>query len=424
VKRYQNLTVASLNAAEAAYHLFNDGFTFIMNRRRLMNTDVFTIDVPGLKVICIGGEEAAGVFYDPEKFVRKGAIPVPVQKTLTGLDAIHTTDASQHSHRKALFMSFMTEDNVARLQQLIRHELEVASISWSKRDRTVLFEESGIILCEAICAWAGVPLAVNDSPLRAKQFIAMVDAFGTMGARHFKGVKARKQVEAWITELIEKLRTGQLNVDPNSPLYHCAHFKEVDGSELSAKLAAVELINILRPTVAIAWYITFAATALFSNDSYKEQFISGAEAYQENFINEVRRFFPFAPFMGAKVRESFVWKGVELSKGNLVLLDMYGTNHDDRLWDNPFAFIPERFGGRQIKPYDFLAQGGGYPETGHRCPGELITVETLKTVLHFLATQIEFAIPKQDMSYPFSRMPTRPRDGFIMENIKPVEKQQ
>lgn len=418
MKRYQNPDVPTLNAAEAAFHLFNDGFTFIMNRRRLMNTDVFTINVPGFKVVCMGGEEAAAIFYDPEKFVRKGAIPPPIQKTLTGVNAVHTTDAAQHSHRKALFLSFITDENVARLQQLIRNELEVASRHWATRGGIVLFDESAIILCEAICAWAGVPLSIDESPLRARQFIAMVDAFGTMGARHFKGAKARKAVEAWITKVIEEVRTGQLKVNPDSPLYHCAHYKEVDGTELNAKLAAVELINILRPTVAISWYITFAATALFTNDSYQEQFISGGNTYQENFINEVRRFFPFAPFMGAKVRETFTWNGLEFLKGTLVLLDMYGTNHDDRLWDNPFAFIPERFGSRQLKPFDFLAQGGGYAETGHRCPGELITIETLKTVLQFLASEMDFIIPKQDMSYPFSRMPTRPRDGFIMKNIK------
>lgn len=384
----------------------------------MLNTDAFTINAPGLRIICIGGEEAASIFYDPEKFVRKGAIPPPIQKTLTGVDAVHTTDAGQHGHRKALFMSFMTDEQVNRLQELIRRELVVASASWSTRPGIVLFDEAAIILCEAICAWAGVPLAVSDSPLRARQFVAMVDAFGTMGIRHFKGAKARRAVEHWITGAIEEVRSGRLKVDPASPLYRCAHYDELDGSKLPAKLAAIELINLLRPTVAIAWYITFAATALFTNDSYKQQFISAGDIYRENFINEVRRFFPFAPFMGAKVRESFSWNGLNFEKGDLVLLDMYGTNHDERLWENPFDFIPERFGGRTIKPYDFLAQGGGYPETGHRCPGELITIETLKTVLQFLSTELEFSIPPQDMSYPFSRMPTRPRDGFIIKNIK------
>lgn len=389
-----------------------------MNQRRLLNTDVFAISVPGMKVMCIGGEEAAAVFYDPEKFVRKGAIPLPVQKTLTGVEAIHTTDGAQHSHRKALFMSLMTDESVSKLQDLIRYELEVASRQWADQERVILFDESAIILCEAICAWAGVPLTITESPQRAKDFISMVDAFGTMGPRHFKGRKARSRAEAWITALIEQVRAGTLQVEQGTALHRCATFRELDGNLVDSKLAAIELINLLRPTVAISWYISFAATALFTNESYKQQFVAGGDGYQDNFINEVRRFFPFAPFMGAKVRESFIWNNVEYPKGCRVLLDMYGTNHDDRIWDNPFTFIPERFGVRGPKPFDFLAQGGGYPETGHRCPGELITIETLKTFLQFFCEELEFTLPKQDMTYPFSRMPTRPKDGIIIEHIK------
>jgi fatty-acid peroxygenase len=418
VKKYQNQQIPSINVAAATFHLLNDGFTFIMNQRRMLNTDVFAINVPGMKVMCIGGEEAAAVFYDPEKFVRKGAIPMPIQKTLTGVEAIHTTDAAQHSHRKALFMSLMTEESVAKLQDLIRHELVVASRYWAAQDRIVLFDEASIILCEAICAWAGVPLSVKESPMRAKAFIAMVDAFGTMGPRHFKGRRARKSAESWITAVIQQVRAGTLQAEEGTALHRCATFRELDGSLVDAKLAAIELLNLLRPTVAISWYIAFAATALFTNDSYKQQFVAGGDNYRENFINEVRRFFPFAPFMGAKVRESFTWNNTEFPKGCLVLLDMYGTNHDDRIWDNPFTFIPERFGVRGPKPFDFLAQGGGYPETGHRCPGELITIETLKTVLQFFCEELEFSLPKQDMTYPFSRMPTRPKDGIIIEHVK------
>lgn len=385
-----------------------------------MNTDVFKIVVPGMQIICFGGEEAARTFYDPTKFIRKGAVPLPVQKTLTGVNAIHTTDGEQHHTRKEMFMSLMTDENIARLQQLVRNELTLAVSTWAKFDRVVLFEASSVVLCRAICSWAGVPLNPKDAAGRAKQFVAMVDAFGTMGPRHFRGSKARNSIEAWIAEIIAQVRSGQLHADEGSALYLCAHFKEHDGSMLDAKMAAIELINILRPTVAIAWYIAFSATALFTNQAYQDNFISGGNTYRENFINEVRRFFPFAPFMGAKVRETFEWKNVKFPQGALVLLDMYGTNHDDRLWEDPFSFVPERFNNRTIKPFDFLAQGGGSPHDGHRCPGELITVETVKTVMEFLCREVKFELPKQDMTYSLSRMPTRPKDGFIMQHIQKI----
>jgi len=53
-----------------------------------------------------------------------------------------------------------------------------------------------------------------------------------------------------------------------------------------------------------------------------------------------------------------------------VLLDLYGTNHGPG-WDNPWAFDPARF----IKTdpcmvAEFVPQGGGPVDTGHRCSGE------------------------------------------------------
>jgi fatty-acid peroxygenase len=87
--------------------------------------------------------------------------------------------------------------------------------------------------------------------------------------------------------------------------------------------------------------------------------------------------------MGARVKNSFRWKGVHFQKGAIVLLDMYGTNHDADLWDRPYEFVPERFKLRAIQPFDFLAQGGGEYLSGHRCPGEWITIETMKVALSF-----------------------------------------
>ena len=100
-----------------------------------------------------------------------------------------------------------------------------------------------------------------------------------------------------------------------------------------------------------------------------------------------------------------------------MLLDLYGSNHDGRLWENPNQFEPERFKNRQIKPFDFLAQGGGDVNSGHRCPGERITIEVLKTVLGFLVEQVDFTVPEQDLSFSLSRMPTLPKSGFVMKGV-------
>src|SRR4051794_25197686 len=62
----------------------------------------------------------------------------------------------------------------------------------------------------------------------------------------------------------------------------------------------------------------------------------------------------------------------------------HGTDHDPQLWPEPDRFDPDRFAGRTPDPYSFVPQGGADPATGHRCAGERVTVELLKSALRAL----------------------------------------
>jgi fatty-acid peroxygenase len=115
----------------------------------------------GFKVICFGGEDAARTFYDTDKFLRKGAVPPPVQKTLTGTSAIHTTDGELHHNRKEMFMLLMTDESINRLTAIVETELSQALPQWQNQNSIVLFQKSRQVLCNAICTWAGVP--INDA---------------------------------------------------------------------------------------------------------------------------------------------------------------------------------------------------------------------------------------------------------------------
>ena len=76
-------------------------------------------------------------------------------------------------------------------------------------------------------------------------------------------------------------------------------------------MAAMELMNMIRPMVAISWYITFAALALHQHPQYKLKLQQGdEEEYINWFVQEVRRYYPFAPFIGAQVRQEFQWRDI------------------------------------------------------------------------------------------------------------------
>jgi fatty-acid peroxygenase len=142
--------------------------------------------------------------------------------------------------------------------------------------------------------------------------------------------------------------------------------------------------------------------------------------YDHYFAQEVRRFFPFGPFLGARVREDFEWHGYKFPKGTLTLLDIYGTHHDARFWPDPDTFYPERFRDREPTPFDLIPQGGGDYGTGHRCAGEWITIESLKLAVNFLAKEVAYEVPPQDLSFSLQRMPTYPKSGVVLEKVRLV----
>lgn len=398
--------------------LMREGYLFISNRVDRYQSDLFKARLLLQNVICMSGEEAAKVFYDPERFQRKGAAPKRVQKTLFGVNAIQALDGEAHIHRKLLFMSLMTPPHQKRLAELAMEQWQASISKWEGAEKIVLFDEAKNILCRIACHWAGVPLQESEVKERADDFSAMVDAFGAVGPRHWKGRRARTRAEKWIREVIEDVRAGKLKAEEGSALYAMAFHRELDGRQLDTQMAAVELINVLRPIVAISTFITFTASALHEHPEYIEKVQSGNSNYLEMFAQEVRRYYPFGPFLGARVRKDFIWNQCEFKKGMLVLLDMYGTNHDSRLWENPNEFRPERFKEWTGSLFDFIPQGGGDPAKGHRCPGEGITVEVMKTSLDFLVNKIEFEVPEQDLSYSLAKMPTLPESGFVMSNIR------
>lgn len=405
-------------ALDSTLDLLQEGYLFIKNRVNQYQSDIFETHLLGEKVICISGEKAAKIFYNPELFYRKDVTPKRIQKTLFGVGAIQSMDGKAHIHRKQLFISLMTPSYQNQLAELVMEKLQGLVKKWEEEEEIVIFDEMNEILCRAVCQWAGVPLKESEVKGRAEDFSLMVDAFGALGSRYWKGRRARIRAEKWIKEIIEDVRSGNIKTEERTALHAMAFYKDLDGNQLDSNMAGIELINVLRPVVAISTFITFQALALLEHPECKEKLLTGDRNELKCFVQEVRRYYPFTPFLGARVRKDFIWEKNEFKEEMLVLLDVYGINHDAKIWNNPDKFWPERFKEQKDNLFDFIPQGGGDPSKGHRCPGEGITIEIMKASLDFLVNKIEYDVPNQDLRYSMAKMPTLPESGFIISNIR------
>jgi fatty-acid peroxygenase len=199
-----------------------------------------------------------------------------------------------------------------------------------------------------------------------------------------------------------------------SPAAAIARHRDADGRPLDESVAAVELLNLLRPMVATARFVAFAALALHRYPETRDPVRAGDAEHATAFVHEVRRFYPFFPAIGGRTLAEARWRGETLPPGQWVLLDLYGTNRDPRTWDEPERFLPERFLGWRGDPYTFVPQGAGEPAAGHRCPGEWATIALVRSAVRALTQEIVYTVPEQDLRIPRSHLPPRPASGFVL----------
>jgi fatty-acid peroxygenase len=274
------------------------------------------------------------------------------------------------------------------------------------------------VFFRAACRWTGTPMPPErDVPIVAGALASLVDGFGAVGPRHWLARVSRRRLERWGADVVRAVRDGTQPVDPEAPLARLANHRE-HGELLDERVAAVELLNLVRPITAIAWYASFVVHALEAHRLWRERLRSSGDAELEAFVQEVRRRYPFTPFVGARVTRPFAWRGETFEQGTLVILDVVGTDNDPRTWDDPTAFRPERFLDREPDAFGFIPQGGGSHSDGHRCAGERITIEGMLATTAFFAREIHYEVPRQDLGIPMGRIPTRPRSGMIVTAVR------
>lgn len=380
--------------------------------------DAVPVRVAGLRHVLLRGREGARAFYDTDLMVRAGAVPGRISDVLFGAGAVHGLDGEAHRHRKAMFLDVLAPDRVAALEAAVRagwrrHLVEVGAVDGR------LFEVASEVLCRTICTWAGVPDHRVPAGL-ADTLRDLVEGATGIGPRHLRGRLARRRGDLWAAALVRAVRAGEVVPRAGSALAVVSTHRDLDGVPLPERTAGVELLNVLRPAVAVDRLVVFAAMALHEHRSWSARLrddVPGGDDELDRFVLEVRRRAPFVPALAARPVRDAVVDGVRLVAGRRVLLDVFGTDHDPRAWSDPFRFDPDRFRDRPVDPHELVPQGGGEHATGHRCPGEWATTALLRGSVRALAQDLRYDVPPQDLQVSPRRVLGLPRSRFLVSGL-------
>jgi fatty-acid peroxygenase len=411
--------IPRLKGLDHTLAFLRDGYEFISRRCDELNTDIFAGCILLYPVVCVRGAEAAEMFYGRGHFTRQGAMPPTTMRLLQDKGSVQSLDGAAHRHRKAMFVKLlMNAEAEAELVKLFRAEWLRAVDDWAKKPSIVLFDEANLVLTRAICRWMKVPLDEKSDVEMAYELSSMIENAGTAGPAALMALMRRRKTERYIEKLVAKIRGGNSAIPADAPIALVANHRDPDGKQLSQNAAAVEILNILRPTVAIGRFVMFAAIALRDHPAWRAALAGSDDTQYERFAEEVRRLYPFFPVIGGRTTEAFEWKGHQFQAGDWVLLDLHGTDHDPRLFRNPDQFDPDRQLSWRDQGYDFIPQGAGNTRTDRRCPGEQFTVAITREATRLMVEAMDYDVPEQDLSMPLNKMPAKPASGMILAKVR------
>lgn len=401
--------IPSDGVPESSLSFLADPYRFIGRRAQQLRSDVFATRLLGRRTVCLYGPEAARLFYDTGRMQRARAMPRRVIRTLLGAGGVQGLDGAAHRKRKAMFLELATGGRVDRLLEHSGQQWTAHAHRWRTQGGVCLYRGAGDLLAEAAFAWVGLVLDEAEARRRTPDVVALFDGAGAVGARHWKARLARMRLERWLAGIVEDVRRGRVGCDPESPLAHVARHLDVDGQPLDPRVAAVEVLNLVRPVVAVSVYICFVAHALHRHPEQSARIGAGGREL-EAFVQEVRRFYPFFPAVAARTCSAFTWNGLDFPDGVRVMLDLYGTGHDPRYWRDPATFDPRRFEGDVDTVFSLIPQGGGIHAEGHRCPGEWITMALMRQAAQVLGG-LGFTV-EGEPEIDFRRLPALPDGGM------------
>ena len=372
----------------------------------------FTTRMLGRPALVVSGESGVRTFYDAAIVARKGAVPAPVRMVLFGPGAVHGLDDEPHASRKHLLLRCVDTTSVARLTDGVGRRLDDASRQWDGAAAVDLFDELVEIYGTGALEWAGTGVTGTRARDLSHELAAIVDGFGVGGTPYPRAVLARLRTQRWATGLVRAVRAGRIHPPEDTAVATLAA-----APDLPDLVAGTELLNLVRPTVAVAYFGAYAAQALLERPDWRAPLAAGSRQHLRAFEHEIRRWYPFTPLLTGRLREPYPWQGRELPAGSWIVLDVRGTNRDPSLWERPDAFLPERFLDREPTPYDYVPHGGGHPAAGHRCPGEPMAVGILEATLQRLAG-LDFALPPESRSVPLRRIPSLPEHGVTLLEVR------
>ncbi len=283
----------------------------------------------------------------------------------------------------------------------------------------------------------GDPDALGRAITRFLHAIGPIDPLDVFGVPEFVpriGRLRARPAGRYFAEVVDELMTRRraLMDEGEAPqdlltLLLAAHDPETGNglSDLSVRANIITFIAAGHETTAIT--LTWALYLLSQDPDAQARLEAEVDASGEGdvsverlpfaraVIEEAMRLFPPVPFLSRQaVREDRLGR-VKIPRGSLVMVAPWVLHRHLLLWDDPGAFVPERFMPEHrdtIPRFAYLPFGAGQ----RVCIGQSFSIQEAVIVLAHVVRAVRFRLPDDHPPVtPLHRVTLRPEHGLRME---------
>ncbi|MEX0881112.1 MAG: cytochrome P450 [Thermoanaerobaculia bacterium] len=411
--------------------LLKNGFAFVEAGAR-KHGPIFKATLFGRPTAVVTGPNASGLFIDPSRVQRSGAMPPHIQTLFAGR-SLPLLDGEEHRVRKQLVMAAFTRDALASylptMQRLVRESIQ----NWSQGGELRLLDELKRLSIETV---AVTMLGLSRGPTldRVLADYGLVTAgFASLpiplpGTAYTRAKRALGRILAVFETCVLEHRAAP----KDDGLSRILAATTEGGRGITTDEAKMELHHIVVAGLIVwAWFVE-SILELDRRPEIRERLIGDIRTHcaegsvtletlarmheLQRISMEIRRLAPVVFVFFGKARETFEFEGYTVPKGWAVLWGHRSSHIRPEIYAEPEEFDPSRFSpGRaehQRHEHAFVPNGAG-PATGHKCAGFEFAPAFLQVFLIELYRAFDVAIAKpQDLELDWSRVPPEPKAGL------------
>jgi cytochrome P450 family 135 len=309
-------------------------------------------------------------------------------RPILGARSLLLLEGAEHLSRRRLMLPPFHGERMRAYEATVREAAEREIASWPAGEPFPVHPRMQAVTLEVILR---AVFGVHDRPDLARALSGLLGRtaspqlqFGMLAARRL-GVsgpmeKLEREAEELDRMLLAEIAAHGSEGDDILSLLKAARFE--DGEPMSDREIRDQLLTLLlagheTTATGLAWTFDLLLRHPTVLERLVEEVDAGEDAYLRAVVTEALRLRPVVPLAGRRLAVALETENLSLPAGTDVTPAIWLTHTNPAIYEDPYAFRPERFLERKPDTYAWIPFGGGV----RRCIGAAFAEMEMRVVL-------------------------------------------